>query len=246
MCPSYSEPCFFYFLYFTLFLPPMEVRIHDSWKTPLKNEFEKEYFKSLVDFIRSAYTRFPGSIFPKGNQIFRAFDACTYDNLKVVILGQDPYPTRGHAHGLCFSCDAHVRPLPKSLQNIYKELEDDLGIPAPPNGDLNHWAEQGILLLNAILTVQEGQPLSHANKGWEQFTDAVIETINREKEGIIFVLWGSPAQAKASRVNTTKHVILKAPHPSPLSAYRGFFGSKPFSTINRILQDQGKTPVRWA
>ena len=138
-----------------------------------------------------------------------------------------------------------VRPLPKSLQNIFKELEDDLGVKAPTTGDLSHWAEQGVLLLNSILTVHEGQPLSHANKGWEQFTDAVIETINREKEGVIFVLWGSPAQAKASRVDAQKHLILKAPHPSPLSAYRGFFGSKPFSTINRQLEQQGKSPISW-
>ncbi|MNE47238.1 Uracil-DNA glycosylase [compost metagenome] len=163
-----------------------------------------------------------------------------------MILGQDPYPTRGHAHGLCFSCDSHVRPLPKSLQNIFKELEDDLGIKAPANGDLNHWANQGVLLLNSLLTVREGQPLSHANQGWERFTDEVIETINNELDGVIFVLWGSPAQAKASRVNTNKHIILKAPHPSPLSAYRGFFGSKPFSRINEILVQRGETPIKWA
>lgn len=224
----------------------MDVRIHESWKQPLSAEFQKPYFTSLVEFVRLAYQQYPGSIFPKGNQIFRAFDACTFDNLKVVILGQDPYPTKGHAHGLCFSCDAHVRPLPKSLQNIFKELQDDLGIAPPSNGDLNHWAEQGVLLLNSILTVQEGQPLSHAKRGWEQFTDAVIETINKEKKGIIFILWGSPAQAKAAHVDHARHIILKAPHPSPLSAHRGFFGSKPFSTVNRILDQQGKTPVRWA
>jgi uracil-DNA glycosylase len=223
----------------------MEVRIHESWKNSLAGEFSKPYFGNLVEFVKTVYQQTPQQIFPKGNQIFRAFDACTYDNLKVVILGQDPYPTRGHAHGLCFSCDQHVRPLPKSLQNIFKELEDDLGVKAPATGDLSHWAEQGVLLLNSILTVFEGQPLSHANKGWEQFTDAVIETINLEKEGVIFVLWGSPAQAKASRVDAQKHLILKAPHPSPLSAYRGFFGSKPFSTINRQLEQQGKSPISW-
>lgn len=223
----------------------MDVRIHESWKEPLKAEFDQPYFQSLVAFVRDAYEQFPGQVFPKGNQIFRAFDACTFDNLKVVILGQDPYPTRGHAHGLCFSCDASVRPLPKSLQNIFKELEDDLGVSAPSNGDLNFWAEQGILLLNSILTVQEGQPLSHANRGWERFTDAVIETINREKTGVIFVLWGSPAQAKAGHVDTNRHHVLRAPHPSPLSAHRGFFGSKPFSRVNAILAEEGKTPIRW-
>lgn len=225
---------------------PMDVRIHESWKAPLSAEFEKPYFTSLVEFVRQEYIQMPGAVFPKGNQIFRAFDACTFDNLKVVILGQDPYPTRGHAHGLCFSCDAHVRPLPKSLQNIFKELQDDLGITPPPNGDLNHWAEQGVLLLNSILTVQEGKPLSHAKHGWEQFTDAIIETINREKEGVIFLLWGSPAQAKAAHVDPNRHHILKAPHPSPLSAHRGFFGSKPFSTVNRILKEQDKNSIQWS
>lgn len=223
----------------------MTVKIHSSWEKVLRASFESPYFQELVAFVKQAYQTYPTSTFPAGKHIFRAFDACPFDQLKVVILGQDPYPTRGHAHGLCFSCDAHVRPLPKSLQNIFKELEDDLGIPAPQNGDLNHWAEQGVLLLNSILTVYEGQPLSHANKGWERFTDEVIETINRQASGIIFVLWGSPAQAKASRVDTRKHIVLKAPHPSPLSAYRGFFGSKPFSTINRLLKEQGKDEIEW-
>jgi uracil-DNA glycosylase len=223
----------------------MTVKIHSSWEKVLRPSFESPYFQELVAFVKQAYQTYPTSTFPAGKHIFRAFDACPFDQLKVVILGQDPYPTRGHAHGLCFSCDAHVRPLPKSLQNIFKELEDDLGIPAQQNGDLNHWAEQGVLLLNSILTVYEGQPLSHANKGWERFTDEVIESINHQASGIIFVLWGSPAQAKASRVDTRKHIVLKAPHPSPLSAYRGFFGSKPFSTINRLLKEQGKGEIEW-
>jgi uracil-DNA glycosylase len=162
-----------------------------------------------------------------------------------VILGQDPYPTPGHAHGLCFSCDSHVRPLPKSLQNIFKEYEDDLGKKAPENGDLNFWAEQGILLLNSILTVRKGEPLSHSKRGWEQFTDAVIQKINEEKEGIIFLLWGSPAQAKGAHVDRNKHIVLTAPHPSPLSAHRGFFGSKPFSKVNEELKKQSKTPINW-
>lgn len=224
----------------------MKVSIDSSWKKALQKSFDAPYFENLVQFVKQEYTQFPGHVFPEGKYIFRAFDSCPFDQLKVVILGQDPYPTKGHAHGLCFSCDAHVRPLPKSLQNIFKELEADLGIKAPANGDLNHWASQGILLLNSLLTVREGQPMSHANKGWEKFTDEVIETINNELEGIIFVLWGAPAQAKAARVDTSKHLILKAPHPSPLSAHRGFFGSKPFSKINEILVQQGKNPIQWA
>lgn len=224
----------------------MNVQIDESWKAALKNEFEKPYFKELVHFVKDEYTKYPGVIFPKGNQIFRAFDACSFDNLKVVILGQDPYPTRGHAHGLCFSCEPHVRPLPKSLQNIYKELEADLGIKAPQNGDLNFWAEQGILLLNSILTVREGTPLSHANKGWEKFTDAAIDVINEQKSGVVFVLWGSPAQAKGARIDIAKHLVLRAPHPSPLSAHRGFFGSKPFSQINDHLTSRNQEPIRWS
>ena len=223
----------------------MEIKIEESWKQQLKAEFEKDYFQSLIAFVKDEYKAHPSAIFPKGSQIFRAFDACPFDKLKVVVLGQDPYPTRGHAHGLCFSCDAHVRPLPKSLQNIFKELESDLNVKAPADGDLNFWAEQGILLLNSILTVREGASLSHAKKGWERFTDAVIDVINQEKSGVIFVLWGSPAQAKGAIVDSNKQFILKAPHPSPLSAHRGFFGSKPFSHINSILEQQGKTPIDW-
>lgn len=223
----------------------MNVNIHSSWEAQLRSTFEKSYFQQLVGFVKQAYSQHPSAIFPEGKHIFRAFDACPFDELKVVILGQDPYPTRGHAHGLCFSCDAQVHPLPKSLQNIFKELTADIGVEAPANGDLNHWAAQGILLLNAILTVQEGHPLSHANQGWELFTDAVIETINQQKSGVIFVLWGAPAQKKGIHIDRTKHTVIEAPHPSPLSAYRGFFGSKPFSKINQILIDLGKTPIRW-
>jgi uracil-DNA glycosylase len=223
----------------------MDVSIHSSWKAKLSTYFESQSFQQLTSFIKQEYTKFPNAIFPKGNQIFRAFDACPFDEVKVVILGQDPYPTRGHAQGLCFSCDASVRPLPKSLQNIFKELEDDLGVKAPQNGDLNFWAEQGVLLLNSLLTVREGQPLSHANQGWEQFTDEVIRKIDSELENVVFVLWGSPAQKKGSFVNEQKHLVLRAPHPSPLSSYRGFFGSKPFSIINKHLIEKGKTPINW-
>lgn len=224
----------------------MKVSIHPSWERVLQSNFEAPYFEKLVEFVKNEYTQFPNQTFPEGKNIFRAFNSCPFDEIKVVILGQDPYPTRGHAHGLCFSCDEQVRPLPKSLQNIFKELENDLGVVPPSNGDLSHWANQGVLLLNSILTVREGAPLSHANKGWETFTDAVIQKINDELNGVIFVLWGSPAQAKASRVDESKHIILKAPHPSPLSAYRGFFGSKPFSKINEELRRQGKKEIQWA
>lgn len=224
----------------------MDVSIHSSWKAHLSTYFESQSFQQLTSFIKQEYISFPNAIFPKGNQIFRAFDACPFDEVKVVILGQDPYPTRGHAHGLCFSCDASVRPLPKSLQNIFKELEDDLGVKAPLNGDLNFWAEQGVLLLNSLLTVREGQPLSHANQGWEQFTDEVIRKIDSELENVVFVLWGSPAQKKAAFVNEQKHLVLRAPHPSPLSSYRGFFGSKPFSKINSHLNEKGKEPIKWS
>lgn len=223
----------------------MEVKIEGSWKNALEHSFNQPYFHELIKFVKQEYAQFPESVFPKGSQIFRAFDSCPFDQLKVVILGQDPYPSRGHAHGLCFSCDTQVRPLPKSLQNIYKELESDLGVKAPLSGDLNHWAEQGVLLLNSILTVREGQPLSHANRGWERFTDEVIETINQKKERVIFILWGSPAQQKGSRIDESKHLVLKAPHPSPLSAYRGFFGSRPFSKVNLELEKMGKTGIAW-
>lgn len=224
----------------------MAVKIHHSWQKVLTPTFEQNYFQSLIAFVKEEYQKFPENVFPKKSQIFRAFDACHFDHLKVVILGQDPYPTKGHAHGLCFSCDANVRPLPKSLQNIFKELEDDLGMKAPTDGDLNFWAEQGILLLNAILTVREGHPLSHAHKGWEQFTDDVIQVINQHKTGVVFILWGAPAQKKGSIIDETKHFVLRAPHPSPLSAYRGFFGSKPFSKVNEVLKKMGKGEVAWA
>jgi uracil-DNA glycosylase len=223
----------------------MNVHIDPTWKNLLLQSFGAPYFKELVSFVKQEYQQAPHATFPSGKFIFRAFDTCPFDELKVVILGQDPYPTKGHAHGLCFSCDATVRPLPKSLQNIFKELEDDLGVKAPLNGDLTHWAEQGVLLLNSILTVHEGTPLSHANLGWERFTDEVIEAINHHGNGVIFVLWGAPAQKKGIHIDRTKHHVLIAPHPSPLSSYRGFFGSKPFSKINDLLLQQGKSPIQW-
>lgn len=223
----------------------MQVTIEPSWKKALGNEFSKPYFESLVDFVKSEYSKHPESVFPKGNQIFRAFDACPLDEVKVVILGQDPYPTKGHAHGLCFSCEPHVRPLPKSLKNIYKELQSDLGIEIPEDGDLNRWAEQGVFLLNASLTVREGQPESHAGKGWEIFTDAVIQTLNEQKSNVVYLLWGSKAQRKAENVDSKNNLILRAPHPSPLSAHRGFFGSKHFSQCNTYLEQNGLKPIEW-
>ncbi|NVK66777.1 MAG: uracil-DNA glycosylase [Flavobacteriales bacterium] len=223
----------------------MEVKIEASWKDQLSNEFEKDYFKSLIDFVKSEYATHKDGIFPKGNEIFKAFDACPFDQVKVVILGQDPYPTRGHAHGLCFSVEPHVRPLPKSLNNIYKELETDLGITPRDNGDLRHWADQGVFMLNSVLTVREGEANSHKNKGWEKFTDAVIEKLAEKREGIVYILWGSKAQEKGRVVNASKNKIITSPHPSPLSSYRGFFGSKPFSQTNAYLTSIGKEPIRW-
>ncbi|MBL4862961.1 MAG: uracil-DNA glycosylase [Crocinitomicaceae bacterium] len=223
----------------------MDVSIESSWKEQLKNELNQPYFDALVNFVKEEYEKRPGSIFPKENHIFRAFEACPFDQVKVVILGQDPYPTKGHAHGLCFSVEPDVRPLPRSLNNIYKEMKGDLGIEPRQNGDLNHWAEQGVLLLNAVLTVQEGAPDSHSKKGWEQFTDAVIQKLNEQKKDVVYMLWGSKAQRKAQNVNTKDNLILTAPHPSPLSAYRGFFGSKHFSSANAYLISKGKEAVNW-
>lgn len=223
----------------------MNVAIHSSWEEVLKDEFTKPYFIKLTNEVRELYTNKKGIIFPKGSQIFRAFDLCPFDELKVVILGQDPYPTRGHAHGLCFSVEPNVRPFPKSLNNIFKEIQDDLKKPVPSNGNLERWAKQGVLLLNTVLTVQEGKPDSHKGLGWEKFTDAVIQKINSEKEGIVFMLWGSKAIAKEEMIDNSKHMILKSVHPSPLSAHRGFFGCKHFSKSNEFLRMLEKTEIDW-
>lgn len=223
----------------------MDVKIEQGWKEQLTGEFEKPYFEQLKAFVREEYQEYQGSVFPKAGQIFRAFDACPFDKVKVVILGQDPYPTRGHAHGLCFSVESNVRPLPKSLKNIYTEIESDLNIQCPEDGDLNRWAEQGVLMLNAVLTVREGQPGSHANKGWELFTDAVIRILAEKRSGLVYMLWGSYAQKKAHVVDTENNLIIRSPHPSPLSAYRGFLGSKPFSQANAYLESAGQTIINW-
>lgn len=219
--------------------------MEQSWKQQLTEEFEKDYFKSLIAFVKSEYTTHKDRVFPKGNEIFKAFEACPFEEVKVVMLGQDPYPTRGHAHGLCFSVEPHVRPLPKSLVNIYKELETDVGIAPRENGDLRHWAEQGVFMLNSVLTVREGEANSHKDKGWEKFTDAVIEKLAEKREGIVYILWGSKAQEKGRVVNASKNKIITSPHPSPLSSYRGFFGSKPFSQTNNYLTSIGKAPINW-
>lgn len=219
--------------------------MEDSWKLVLQEEFSKPYFTELTNFVKEQYKLKPGAIFPKGDQIFRALNTCPLKNVKVVILGQDPYPTRGHAHGLCFSVEESVKPFPKSLVNIFKEIESDLGQAFPENGSLVRWAEQGVLLLNAVLTVEEGMPESHARKGWEQLTDAIISALNNNSEHVVYLLWGSKAQEKASQVDSSKNLILKTVHPSPLSAYRGFLGCKHFSKTNEYLLENGKSPIIW-
>jgi uracil-DNA glycosylase len=204
----------------------------------------KSWHQALMSEVENAYIEKPETIFPPKEQIFRAFELCHWADLKVVILGQDPYPTKGHANGLCFSVASDVKPLPKSLVNIFKERKTDLQLPDLPNGNLESWARQGVLLLNSVLTVQEGQADSHKNWGWEQFTDAVIEKIAMEKENIVFILWGAKAQAKASQINASKHLVLKAVHPSPLAAHRGFFGCKHFSKTNAFLRSVGTREIQ--
>jgi len=220
----------------------MDVKIEQSWKERLASEFEKSYFRTLTDFVRQEYAT--QRIYPKGSQIFNAFEKTPFDKVKVVILGQDPYHETGQAHGLCFSVNDGIA-LPPSLQNIYKELEDDLGVPPKTSGNLERWAKQGVLLLNATLTVRAHQAGSHQQRGWEEFTDAVIHRVAEEKEHIVFILWGSYAQKKGEFIDPFKHRVLKSAHPSPLSSYRGFFGSKPFSKTNQYLLQTGQTPINW-
>jgi uracil-DNA glycosylase len=220
----------------------MDVKIEQSWKERLAPEFEKPYFSNLVYFVKNEYAT--KTIYPKGNQIFNAFDKTPFDKVKVVILGQDPYHEPGQAHGLCFSVNEGI-PLPPSLQNIYKEIQDDLGIVPPVSGNLERWTGQGVLLLNATLTVQAHRAGSHQQKGWEEFTDAVIHKLAEEKEHLVFILWGSYAQKKGAFIDPFQHLILKSAHPSPLSVYRGFFGSKPFSKTNDYLTGTGQTPIQW-
>lgn len=213
-----------------------------DWLEALSGEFRKPYYKKLYDTVNQEYrTR---QIFPPADDIFNAFSYTPLEKVKVVILGQDPYHNVGQAHGLCFSVKKGVE-VPPSLVNIYKELNDDLGCPVPTHGCLTKWAEQGVLMLNTVLTVRAHQANSHRGIGWEEFTDAAIEVLNKQDRPIVFILWGAPAQRKEKMLNNKKHLILKAPHPSPLSAYRGFFGSKPFSQTNQFLTEQGVEPIDW-
>ena len=213
------------------------------WSSHLADEFDKDYMQQLRDFLRYEKEQHK-TILPHSSLWFNALTTTDLDTVKVVILGQDPYPTPGHAHGLCFSVMPEVKPIPKSLINIYKELEDDLGI-VNSNGNLQSWAEQGVLLLNSVLTVEAGKANSHQGQGWEQFTDRIIDVLNQQDSPIVFVLWGSYAQKKGSIVNNPQHLVLRSPHPSPLSAYRGFFGSKPFSKINQFLVKSGREAINW-
>ena len=220
----------------------MDVRIEDSWKARLQDEFDKPYFAALTQFVRNEYAA--GTVYPPGREMFAAFDACPFDDVRVVILGQDPYHEPGHAHGLCFSVNDGVQ-FPPSLVNIFKEIESDLGRPMPSSGNLMRWAKQGVLLLNATLTVRAHQAGSHQNKGWEAFTDAVIHRLATERNHIVFILWGSYAQRKGSFIDRNRHCVLQSPHPSPLSAYRGFFGNKHFSRANAYLIANGYKPIDW-
>lgn len=222
----------------------MEVKIEDSWKEVLKEEFEKDYFVKLTRFVKEEYARH--LCLPKGKEIFNAFKFTPFDKVKVVIIGQDPYPTPGHPHGLCFSVQKEVKPFPPSLINIFQEIQNDTGTPFPENGNLERWAKQGVLLLNAVLTVRAGQSRSHQGKGWEIFTNAVIKKISEEKENIVFLLWGGDAKKKAPLIDAKKHHILTSGHPSPLSANRGYwFGNKHFSKTNKILQSAGLKEIEW-
>ncbi len=221
----------------------MDVKIEKSWKKALAEEFEKPYFKELAEFVRGEYMKF--RVFPPPKYVFHAFELCPYDKVRVVILGQDPYHGAGQAHGLCFSVPEET-PVPPSLQNIYKEIRDDISnVSVPHTGNLLRWAAQGVLLLNATLTVRAGSPGSHQGKGWEQFTDAVIEKLSRDKEHLVFLLWGNYAQKKGGMIDEKKHLVLKAAHPSPYSASSGFFGCKHFSKTNDYLKSIGEKPIDW-
>lgn len=220
----------------------MDVKIEQSWKNALNAEFDKDYFIKLTDFVRNEYMS-GKQVFPAAKNIFNAFNLCPFDKVKVVIIGQDPYHEPGQAHGLCFSV-LPPTPIPPSLQNIYKEIESDIGRPSSTHGDLTHWAEQGVLLLNATLTVRAHAAASHAGMGWEQFTDAVIAACSA-RENIVYMLWGSYAQRKAQIVDANRNLILKSVHPSPLSAYHGFFGNHHFSRANEYLAQHGKEPIDW-
>jgi len=220
----------------------MDVKIEESWKKHLASEFEKDYFIKLANFVKDEYKQ--NQVYPPAKNLFSAFDYCKFQDLKVVIIGQDPYHGSGQANGLCFSVNEGIQK-PPSLQNIFKELKSDIAKEIPINGNLAAWAHQGVLLLNATLTVRANQAGSHQKKGWEIFTDAVIKIISDKKDGIVFILWGAYAQAKGSVIDQSRHYLLKSAHPSPLSAYNGFFGSKPFSKTNAYLIERGLSPIMW-
>jgi uracil-DNA glycosylase len=222
----------------------MIVDLPETWLSVLGDELAKPYFKTLIQFVDDQRVGFPDSIYPREDQVFSAFKATPFDKVRVVLLGQDPYPGKGMAHGLCFSVEESVRKLPASLKNIFKELHSDVGVPMPNNGSLLPWAAQGVFLLNTILTVKAAAPLSHKGKGWETFKDEVIRQVNAKSDRVIFVLWGKPAQSKAALIDAERHFVLTSAHPSPLSA-RKFFGSRPFSTINALLQVDGRTEIDW-
>lgn len=220
----------------------MEVKIEDSWKKVLKEEFDKEYFIRLTEFVRKEYMQY--KVFPPAKLIFNAFNICPLDNVNVVIIGQDPYHGAGQAHGLCFSVNDGV-PFPPSLINIFKEIENDMGKVIPRSGNLERWAKQGVFLLNATLTVRENMAGSHQKQGWETFTDSVIAKISENKDHVVFILWGAYAQSKAQMIDRNKHLILSSAHPSPLSAHRGFFGNHHFSKANEFLVGHGKKAIDW-
>lgn len=220
----------------------MNVKIEESWQTVLHEEFEKPYFKNLVSFVKDEYTT--QKVYPPGNLIFNAFQKCPFDKIKVVILGQDPYHGPNQANGLAFSVSDAVR-IPPSLLNIFKEIKNDIGKDMPSTGNLERWAEQGVLLLNATLTVRASDAGSHQKKGWEQFTDSVVQKINEEKEHVVFILWGAYAQKKGAFIDERKHLVLKAAHPSPFAADRGFFGTHHFSKANAYLKEHGEKPIEW-
>lgn len=228
---------------FTQTLASMDVAMEPSWKKELATEFNKPYFESLVNHLKTE-KQAGKVIYPAGSNIFNAFNTTPFDKVKVLLLGQDPYHGPGQAHGLCFSVQRGVPP-PPSLVNIYKELQDDLGLPIPRTGDLTSWAQQGVFMLNASLTVRAGEPMSHAKIGWATFTDAVIKKVSDDKQNVVFILWGRFAQEKASLIDASKHCIIKSAHPSPLSAHNGFFKSKPFSKTNEYLVAHGIDPIDW-
>lgn len=219
-----------------------KVQIETSWQEKLQQEFDKPYFEELIEFVRREYAQ--GTCYPPGNLIFNAFNLCPLPQVKVVLIGQDPYHEPGQAHGLCFSVNDGV-PFPPSLRNIFQEIQTDLGTPVPASGNLTRWAEQGVLLLNATLTVRAHAAASHQKHGWERFTDAVIRLVSAECEHVVFILWGSYAQSKATLIDSTKHCVLRSAHPSPLSAYRGFFGNHHFSLCNQYLQQHNIKPIDW-